>query len=36
MKRIPNESVFKDMDQEEDEDEADVFAQNTNKDVELN
>lgn len=36
MKRIPNESVFKDIDQEEDEDEADVFAQNTNKDVELN
>ncbi|EJS42340.1 ngg1p [Saccharomyces arboricola H-6] len=36
MKRIPNESVFKDMDQEEDEDEGDVFGQNTNKDVELN
>ncbi|CAI4055579.1 hypothetical protein N7582_000376 [Saccharomyces uvarum] len=36
MKRIPAESVFKDIDQEEDEDEGDVFGQNTNKDVELN
>ncbi|CAI4058399.1 histone acetyltransferase NGG1 SKDI_04G3970 [Saccharomyces kudriavzevii IFO 1802] len=36
MKRIPNESVFKDMDQEDEEDEGDLFGQNTNKDVELN
>ncbi|CCF56901.1 hypothetical protein KAFR_0B06050 [Kazachstania africana CBS 2517] len=38
MKRIPEESVFRDMDQEEDEEdeEADVFSPNTNnKDVEL-
>lgn len=37
MKRIPKESVFKDIDQDEEEEEADVFSNNINgKDEELN